>query len=79
MKTMKITNMWLGLIMGFVTITLVTIVGVMEFMSATPNVLVIVIDIFAFVMSINLIVQSFKTRHELRKNMQEDILKELEN
>ena len=77
-RKMRITNMWVGWIMGFVTIVLVTTIVIREFMSVTPNMLVIVIDIFAFFMSINLIYQSFKTRHELRKQIQEELLEELE-
>lgn len=78
MKKMKKTNMWVGLIMGLVTIILVSTIVIREFMSATPNLLVIVIDFFAFFMSINLIYQSYKTRNELRKQIQEELLDELE-
>ena len=77
-RKMKMSNMWLGFIMGFVTIVLVTTIIAIEIMSVNPNLLVIVIDLFAFFMSVNLIYQSFKTRHELRNQMQEEILNELE-
>lgn len=87
-KTNEVTNkldirkmkntMWLGLIMGFVTISLVLFVIIQEFISATPNMLIIVIDVIAFGLGINLIYNSWKTRNELRKEMQNDILKELE-
>lgn len=76
-RKMRKTNMWLGLIVGLSTIILVTTVIVEEFMTS-PNLLVIVIDVFAFFMSVNLIYQSFKTRHELRNQVQKEILDELE-
>lgn len=77
-KKMKISMMWWGWIVGSFTITLITIVVAKELTSNNPNLLVLVIDAFALVLSVRLIYQSFKARREIHMDKQKEILAELE-